>query len=112
MGPGMMYGYGPGAMLNLNEDQQKKIGAIQEELRKKHWGTMGKVNDEYAKLRELYGVEKRDPEAIGKQWQKIYDLRRQMMMESVKAQNRMEEQLTKEQKKQWRNYYGPGWIPQ
>lgn len=112
MGPGMMYGYGPGAMLNLNESQQKKIGEIHEELRKRHWDTMGKMNDEYVKLRELYGAEKRDPDAIGKQWQKIYDLRRQMMVESVKAQNRMEEQLTEEQKKQWRNSYGPGWMPQ
>lgn len=111
MGPGMMYGYGgygPGNALNLNESQQKKMMEIQEELRKKHWDQMGKMNDEYAKLRELNNAEKRDPDAIGKQMQQIFDLRRQMMVESVKAQNRMEEQLTEEQRKQLRSY-GPGW---
>lgn len=112
MGPGMMYGYGPGAALNLNESQQKQMREIQEQLRKKHWDSMGKMNDEYARLRELYGAEKRNPDAIGEQWQKIYNLRREMMVESVKAQNRMEEQLTEEQRKQLRNSFGPGGIPQ
>ncbi len=112
MGPGMMYGYGPAQALNLNESQQKKMAQIQEELRKKHWDTMGKVHEEYAKLRELYMADKRDPDAIGKQMGRIYDLRRQMMVESVKAQNRMEEQLTDEQKKQWRSFYGNGWMMQ
>lgn len=112
MGPGMMYGYGPAQALNLNESQQKKMAQIQEELRKNHWDTMGKVHEEYAKLRELYMADKRDPDAIGKQMDRIYDLRRQMMVESVKAQNRMEEQLTDEQKKQWRSFYGNGWMMQ
>ena len=49
MGPGMMGGHDPGSMLNLDESQQKKITQIQDELRKKHWGLMGKMNDEYAK---------------------------------------------------------------
>ncbi len=108
MGPGMMYGYGPGSALNLNESQQKKIDEIQEDLRKKHWDLMGKMNDEYAKLGKLYSAEKRDPDAIDKQLQQIFNLRRQMMMEAVRAQNRMEEQLTDEQKQQLRSY-GSGW---
>lgn len=108
MGPGMMYGYGQGSMLNLDESQQKKMTQIQDELRKKHWDLMGKMNDEYAKLRDLYLADKRDPEAIGKQLQRVYDLRRQMMVDSVEAQNRMEALLTDEQKKQMRNSYGSG----
>ena len=65
---------------------------------------MGKMNDEYAKLNQLYYSDKRDPAAIGKQQQRVYDLRRQMMESSVEAQNRMEAVLTPEQKEQRRGY--------
>lgn len=106
----MMYGYGPGSELNLDESQQKKMTQIQDDLRKKHWELMGKMNDEYAKLRDLYFADKRDPEAIGKQLQQVFDLRRQMMVDSIDAQNRMEALLTTEQKKQMRKYYGHGWM--
>lgn len=109
MGPGMMGGYGPGAALNLNEQQQKQITQIQDGLRKKHWDLMGKMNDEYAKLNQLYYSEQRDPAAIGKQQQRVYDLRRQMMESMVEAQNRMEAVLTPEQKEQRRGY-GRGWM--
>ncbi len=61
---------------------------------------MGKMNDEYVKLRDLYTSGKRDPAAIGQQQQRIYDLRRQMVESSVEAQNRMEAVLTPEQKEQ------------
>lgn len=111
-GPGMMNGYGPGSGLNLDESQQKNMTQIQDELRKKHWETMGKMNDENARLRDLYQADKRDPDAIGKQLQRIFDLRRQMMVDSVEAQNRMEEQLTEEQRKQLRNSYESGVMPQ
>jgi Spy/CpxP family protein refolding chaperone len=107
-GPGMMNGNGPGSGLNLDESQQKKMTQIQDELRKKHWELMGKMNDENARLRDLYQADKRDPDAIGKQLQRIFDLRRQMMVDSVEAQNRMEEMLTDEQKKQMRNFSRPG----
>lgn len=97
MGPGMMGGYGPAGMLNLDESQQKKIVQIQDELRKKHWDLMGKMNDEQAKLRQLYYYSgQRDPAAIGKQYQRIQDLRRQMMESSIEAQNRIDAVLTPE----------------
>lgn len=109
MGPGWMHGYyGPGSMLNLDESQQKKMAQIQEDLHKKHWGLMNKMGEEYAKLRDLYNKEMRDPEAIGKQLQRIYDLQRQMTVSSLEAQNRMEALLTPEQKKQLRSFNWPG----
>lgn len=104
MGPGMMGGYGPGATLNLSGPQQKQITQIQDELRKKHWDLMGKMNTEQAKLRDLYYAAPRDPKAIGQQQQRLYDLRRQMVESSVEAQNRMEAVLTPEQKEQRRGY--------
>ena len=109
MGPGMMGGYGPGGTLGLNESQQKRITQIQDELRKKHWNLMGKMNDEHVKLRDLYTSGKRDPAAIGQQQQRIYDLRRQMVESSVEAQNSIEAVLTPEQKEQLRGY-GQGWM--
>ena len=123
MGPGMMGGYGmrhgmgmmgPGMMgpemgmmgalyaLDLNDDQQKKVTQIQDGLRKQHWEQMGKIQDEYVKLRDLYAADTRDPAAIGAQAQRIFDLRRQMIEASVDAGNRMEAALTAEQKAQLR----------
>lgn len=106
MGPGMM-GPGMGMMgafyaLDLNDDQRKKLRQIQDGLRKQHWELMGKVQDEYAKLRDLYAADTRDPAAIGAQAQRIFDLRRQMLESSVEAGNRMEAVLTAEQKAQLR----------
>lgn len=110
MGPGMgMMGMGPGMgmmgafyALDLNDDQQKKLTQIQDGLRKQHWEQMGKIQDEYAKLRDLYAADTRDPAAIGAQAQRIFDLRRQMIESSVDAGNRMEAVLTAEQKAQLR----------
>lgn len=106
MGPGMM-GQGMGMMgafyaLDLSDDQQKKLTQIQDSLRKQHWEQMGKIQDEYAKLRDLYAADARDPSAIGAQAQRIFDLRRQMIESSVDAGNRMEAVLTAEQKAQLR----------
>jgi Spy/CpxP family protein refolding chaperone len=108
MGPGGMHGYGPGGMLDLDESQQKKMAQIQQELSKKHWELMRKMDEENAKLRDLYSKDKRDPQAIGKQLQRFYDLRRQMTVSSLEAQNRMEAILTPEQKKRLRRFYWPG----
>jgi Spy/CpxP family protein refolding chaperone len=109
MGPGMMRGYGPMWLPDLKEDQQKKITAIYEELHKKRWDLITKLQGEYATLRGLYAADKRDPAAIGDQYKKISELRRQMVEQSVEAHNRMEAVLTKEQKERLRSY-GPGWM--
>lgn len=109
MGPGMMRGYGPMWLPDLKEDQQKKISTIYEELHKKRWDLMAKMQGEYATLQGLYAADKRDPAAIGNQYKKISDLRRQMVEQSVEAHNRMEAVLTKEQKERLRSY-GPGWM--
>lgn len=70
---------------------------------------MTRMQGEYATLRGLYAADKRDPAAIGIQYKKISDLRRQMVELSVDASNRMEAELTKEQKERLRSY-GPGWL--
>jgi Spy/CpxP family protein refolding chaperone len=102
MGHGMMGGYGAFQALDLNDDQQKKITQIQDALRKQHWELMGKMQDEYVKLRDLNAADTREPSAIGQQMQRVFDLRRQMIESGVDAENRMEAVLTAEQKAQLR----------
>ncbi len=67
------------------------------------------MNDEQAKLNQLYYSGQRDPAVIGKQYQRIQDLQRQMMESSIAAQNRIEAVLTPEQRQTLRGY-GRGWM--
>jgi Spy/CpxP family protein refolding chaperone len=75
-------------------DIHKKLA---DELRHSNWTTQGLINDETAKLRDLYEADKRDPIAIGKEYLKIYDLKRQMIESDLNTQIRVEEILTPEQ---------------
>lgn len=104
---GMMGGHGSGmmtepemhmlGMLSLSKEQQAKINQISDELKHNNWATQGLMNDETAKLRDLYQADKRDPAAIGKEYQKVFDLKRQMIVTYLEAENRIEEVLTPEQ---------------
>jgi Spy/CpxP family protein refolding chaperone len=84
--------------LNLSEEQQSKINKLSDELRHNNWATQGMMNDETARLRDLYEADNRDPAAIGKEYQKIFDLKRQMIETYLTTQNRIEEVLTPEQR--------------
>jgi Spy/CpxP family protein refolding chaperone len=83
--------------LTLSKDQQSKINKLSDELKHNNWATLGLINDEAAKLRDLYEADKRDPAAIGKEYQKVFDLKRQMIETYLDTQNRIEEILTPEQ---------------
>jgi len=84
--------------LALGKDQQSKINQLSDELKHNNWATQGLINDETAKLRDLYEADKRDPAAIGKEYQKVFDLKRQMIETYLDTQNRIEEILTPEQR--------------
>ena len=102
-GAGMMRGMARMNMvmsLDLNDGQRSKINKISDELKHDNWATKGLIMDESAKLRDLYEADKRDPAAIGKEYQKIFDLQRQMIEATVTAQNRIEELLTPDQRTQ------------
>lgn len=101
---GMMGGYGMHGYsgLDLSAEQMNKIDKIHDDTRKKHWELMGKIMDEAVRLRELRNAEKPDPAAIGKQYGKIQDMQRQMLEQSVDAENRVEALLTKEQRDRFR----------
>ena len=95
-------GMGPVGLLDLNDEQRAKVNKIQDDLRRQHWETMGKIMDEQAKLRDLYSADKRDSQAILKVHEQVDQLRRKMTEAHLKADNQMEAVLTKEQREQLR----------
>jgi Spy/CpxP family protein refolding chaperone len=112
-GGGMMGGYGDDMMLesprmgivrslNLSDQQRSAINKLSDELQHKNWGLLGMIRDETAKLRDLYEADKRDPAAIGAEYQKIFDLKRQIIESMLVTQNKVEDLLTPEQLKQLR----------
>jgi Spy/CpxP family protein refolding chaperone len=106
MGPGMGAGPGPFDMLNLSAEQRTKINAIQDSLRKQQWALQGKINDEEARLRDLYMVDQPDPKKVGQAYNGIFDLRRQMIEAHVQAHNQMQNVLTPEQRNQIKQLRG------
>lgn len=85
-------------MLDISDEQRSKIKLLADELRHTNWSKQGLINDESAKLSELYQADKRDPAAIGGEYQKIFDLKRQMIETYLDTQNRIEAILTDEQR--------------
>lgn len=111
MGGGMMggmMGHNPEMMLepnmhmlealSLSKEQRASINKISDELKHNNWATLGQMNDETAKLRDLYQADKRDPAAIGKEYQKVFDLKRQLIEAYLEAENKIEDVLTTEQR--------------
>jgi len=121
-GPGMMGGWGGGpgwgrgpgsglAQLGLSADQEEKIAAIREDMRRKTWDTRGQMHSEQFKLRNLYMADTPDPNAIADQQKKIDDLRLTMIKARVEAGNQMRAVLTKEQRERLREF-APWWMEQ
>lgn len=100
---GMMMRSGIYSMLNLSDDQRAKISQISDELNHENWAKQGLINDEAAKLRDLYEADKRDPAAIGEEYKKIFDLKRQMIEAYLTAQNQIDAVLTPEQRAQMKD---------
>lgn len=112
-GPGMGTGMGPLAMLDLSDDQRQQIARIQEDVRKRHWNTLGKIHEEQARLNELYAAEKPDAKQIGQAYGNIAKLQQEIVEGSVQAQNQMLDVLTKEQRDQlaqWRRGMARGYM--
>lgn len=86
--------------LALSKEQQAKINKLSDELKHNNWATQGLINDETAKLRDLYEADQRDSKAIGNEYQKVFDLKRQMIEAYLNTQNHIEEILTPEQRAQ------------
>jgi Spy/CpxP family protein refolding chaperone len=121
MGPGMMggYGMGPGMMggqgsgygmspdmkdgyasradLNLTAEQRSKIAKIRNDVRRKHWDLMGKMQDEQAQMNEQYNSDQRDDAPLSKSYRDISELRQQMLDLSLSARRQIDAVLTQKQ---------------
>jgi Spy/CpxP family protein refolding chaperone len=98
MGSGMMGGYGNGSGLDLTTEQRSKIAKIQNDVRRKHWELMGRMQDEQAQMNEQYYSENRDDAALSASYRKMSDLQYQMFDLSLSAQRQIDAVLTKEQR--------------
>ena len=98
MGSGMMGGYGSRADLNLTAEQRGKIAKIQNDVRRKHWELMGKMQDEQSQMSEQYYSDQRDDAALSKSYRKMSELRHQMFDLSLSARRQIDAVLTTEQR--------------
>jgi len=100
MGPGMM----GGALwsLDLSDAQRSQVNKIQDEVRRKNWDVLGKMQDEMAKLRDAYASGKSERAAILGAYKRIGDLRLQRIENTLDASEKLEGVLTKEQREQLR----------
>jgi Spy/CpxP family protein refolding chaperone len=124
MGPGMMggygagYGMGPGMMgsrgygtdsgvmggylsrsdLNLTTEQRSKIAKIQNDLRRKRWELMGKLQDEQSQMSEQYYSDQHDDVALSKSYRNMSELRHQIFDLSLSARKQIDAVLTPEQR--------------
>ncbi len=103
MGSGMMGGYGARADLHLTAEQRGKIAKIQDDVRRKHWDLMGKMQDEQSQIREQFNAEPRDDAALSKSHRKMLELRQQMFESSLAAQRQMDTVLTAEQREKMKH---------
>jgi Spy/CpxP family protein refolding chaperone len=115
-GPGMM-GYEMGlvgprtlAALDLTEPQRKQIVSAQDELRKKNWTAMGSMHDEMVKVRDAFWAERRDRAAILAGNKRMFEIRQQMLENSLDAADRIEQVLTPQQRAQLKKRAGPDWM--
>ena len=103
--PGMMSG--PGLVwrlqaLDLNETQQPQVNKILDELRKKNWDLLGKMQDEAARLRDLYGADKIDRAQLSAAYKRLGELRESRVENTLDAYEKIEALLTPEQRKAMR----------
>ena len=103
MGSGMMGGYGLRADLHLTAEQRSKIAEIQDDVRRKHWDLMGKMQDERSQMSKQFDAEPRDDAALSKSYRKMSELRQQMFDLSLAAQKQMDTVLTAEQREKMKH---------
>ena len=98
MGPGMTGYYGSRVDLNLTAEQRGKVAKIENDVRRKRWELMGKIQDEQAQMNERDHSDQSDDAALSKSYRNISELRHQMFDLSLSARRQIDAVLTKEQR--------------
>lgn len=117
MGPGTMggmgmmggmemmgLGLGPISRLDLSDSQRQQVLKIEDDLRRKNWDLMGRMQDEMGKLRESLWDGKRDRAAILAGNKRMSDLHQQRLENSLDAREKAEALLTPQQREELRRY--------
>ena len=118
MGPGMMMGsgmMGSGMMgggmgmgmatmhaLDLDRDQVRKMTQIHKELAQMQAGTRAEVQELRWEMAQEMAKERPTPSEVGKLYEQMAAKHRAMIEERIRARNRMQEALTKEQRERFR----------
>jgi len=89
---------GPLDRLDLSKQQLGAIDIINEELRDRQSNVNRRLAAEQEKLRALYDAPERDRTKIDRQFRRIEQLRREMFESSVDAHDRIEAQLSAQQR--------------
>lgn len=109
MGQSMsLLGLGSMAQLDLSREQQAKMDKIEAGLRQQNWTLMGKMMDARSDLRALHRQPAPDAEAVGKAYDRVFGLQRQMIVNRVAAKNQAQALLTPEQRAQLKQRRGMG----
>lgn len=110
MGYGMGYG-GMGMMqaLNLSKAQQAKFRSLLREQRSARCKDMTAMFDVRDELAAEYAKDQPDPKVIGKLYNKMAQMQRNMLEQSVRMRDKMRELLNKDQKETFdRMFHGAG----
>ena len=99
---------GPLDQLDLSRQQLGAINVINDELRDRQSNLDRRIAAEKEKLRELYDAPERDRARIDRQFRRIDQLRREMFESSVNAQDRIETQLSAQQRQRLHRI-APNW---
>ena len=89
---------GPLNQLDLSRQQLGAVSVINEELRDRQSNLSRRIAAEQETLRALYDAPERDRTKIDRQFRRIEQLRREMFESSVNAHDRIEAQLSAQQR--------------
>ena len=95
-GPMMGYLYG----LNLTKEQRQKIRDLGQKRREVHMRWLTQLMDDEDKLDDLYTQETPNPKEVGKVYEDIFSIRRQMIEDRIQERNSIYALLTDEQKQE------------
>ena len=99
-GPTMGASPGPRAMLGLQltSEQQEQIKAIMTDTHQKQTKLMQEILAERPNIEKLFSSRPLDADAISSAYDRVFDLRRQMIMNMIHAQNEADALITDEQR--------------
>jgi Spy/CpxP family protein refolding chaperone len=90
--------------LDLTESQRKSMRNIRKETRAELIELQDKIAEHSDQLYSLYDQDKPDAKKIGEVYQKIFDLKRQIIELQINIKNQQYDKLTKEQRERLKKF--------